>query len=313
MHKPSITFGSSPKQLAALLASVGMLAALPAEATLVVNNLMASASASAGGNPAVTDGIYSSSTSTSAFAPASSGSSSGSGRSFGLVGGPYGAGGDGSGVFDSSGHFVRQWTITNNDAVAASYAFNFFIYYGSMTVNDGGYGGTGSAEYQAMITRDGGTALWSSTAKLQNDGTLTQTGTLLSGASLSGGGGSWYYSWGGTNIMIDLGILNPGQSTTVAYDLVGHAIGNYGSGNCGGQNGYGYGYGGVVSTFAVVSEGCTGQSRAFLGDPDQLSSTPLPNNGNFNLLATNVPEPASLSLLGLGLAAFGVPWRRRRQ
>jgi len=305
--KHTSRYWNSPRRLACLLAGLGLLTALPAGATLVQNTLTAHASSTAGSGPGAatnSDGPNTSSTASSAFAPASSGLSSASASAFGLAGGPYGAGGDGMGVFDSQGHFIRRWTIKNDEAVAASYSFNFFIYYGSLAAGDQGNGGSGSAEYQATITRDGSWTLWSSSAVLNSDGSKVEGGSLLSGATLSGASGNWYYSWGGTNVSIDLGILNPGEETRVVYDLVGRARGNYGFGSCGN---------GELETFAVViGDGeCAGTSRAFLGDPDSLNSTPLPNGGNFSLIRNSVPEPSSLALLvGIGLAAFG---NRRRQ
>ncbi|WP_313952828.1 PEP-CTERM sorting domain-containing protein [Accumulibacter sp.] len=286
------------KQLAVILASLGMLIALPAAAT-VVDGLSAQGTAQVTGNSAVVVGPVTTLPYASIDANDSNGTSSSSASAWGHANGPYRAGAEGTGAFDSTGHFIRSWSITNDSGVAQHYAFNFFIYYGSMGT-DLGSGGDGYAEYLVNITRDGSTNLFNSSAKIESNGALTEGGTQLNGASQSGS----YYSWGGTSFNIDLGILNNGESTTVDYDLVSHAYGNYAIGSgCNGYGGYGYG------AADVYGGSCTGSSYASLGDPDSLNETPIPGVG-FVVTAAQVPEPATLALVGLGLAGLG--WRRRR-
>lgn len=286
---------SSPRKLALILSSLGIMTALPAAAA-VVDGLSAQATAQVTGNSAANDGPNSSIPFTSAYAYQGVGDSSASASSFGSVAGPYGAGGNGIGKFDSTGHFIRSWAITNDSGVAQHYAFDFYIYYGSLSAYDYAAGGSGYGEYAASIVRDGATALFSSAAKIASDGTLTTSGTILDGATHSGS----TYSWAGTHFTIDLGILNNGDSTTIDYDLIGHAFGDYDfTSDCGYGYGYGdssYGYGGA----------CTGSAHAFLGDPDQLNTTPIPGFG-----VRTVPEPGTLGLLGAGLMA-GLGLRRRR-
>ncbi len=302
------------KPLAILIASAGLFGALPANAT-VIDGLTAKTSAQAGTNTPVIDGPNLGTTFTSASSSDSDALSQTSASSFGYAVGPYGAGGNGSGVFHATGQFVRQWDITNDSGFAQNYSFNFFIYYGSMSANDNGAGGNGYAEYMVNILRDGSTSLFSSAAKIESNGTLTTSGTALTGAMQSGSS----YGWGGTYFTVDLGVLNPGDSTFVQYDLIGHAFGDYGftTYDCGGDNG-GYGDAGdgdlIRSMTTVVTPGTgqqcklTGNSYAFLGDPDTLNTTPIAGIG---VTSQAVPEPAILGLMGIGLAAFGLRRRPR--
>jgi len=300
------------KQLAIILASLGMLTSLPAAAT-VVDGLSAQGMAQVGVTPVQVSGPNTSLPYASANATASDADSNASGDAWGHANGPYRASADGVGVFDSTGHFIRSWSITNDSGVAQHYAFNFFIYYGSMST-DPGAGGTGYAEYAVNINRDGSsTPLFSSSARIASNGDLTRAGSELDGASHSGTS----YSWGGTYVNVDLGILGIGESTSVVYDLVSHAYGDYTIGTgCSGGDGYGNGYGdgygdGVALALAVSPCTYTGSSYSSLGDPDNLNTTPLPGPPAIVLTAVQVPEPATLGLLGMGLAALGL--RRRRQ
>ncbi len=303
-----------PKRpLVILITSIGLLGTLPAHAT-VIDGLTAQTSTQVGTNAVVTNGPNMGTTATSAFSNDNDAQSAANASSFGNAVGPYGAGGNGSGVFDTTGRFMRQWDITNDSGVAQNYSFNFFIYYGNLSASDNGAGGSGYAEYEAKILRDGVTTLFSSAAKITSGGTLTTSGTTLTGATHSGSN----YSWGGTYFTVDLGVLNPGDFTFVQYDLVGHAFGDYGftTSDCGYGDGYGdaiRGGDGPIGPLVTNTPGAdqctvTGNSYSFLGDPDTLNTTPIAGIG---VTSQAVPEPAMLGLMGLGLAAFGLRRRPR--
>ena len=130
---------------------------------------------------------------------------------------------------------------------------------------------------------------------------------------------------GGTYVTLDLGVLGAGESKTIDFDLVSTAVGSFGAESyaCGE-----WGYGEQPVAFAVAVDdgyggyggygGGTCYRSAYagggLGDPNDVSSTLPPGGANFQVtgsLLNQVPTPASLPLVGVGLAALGALRRRR--
>lgn len=239
--------------------------------------------------------------------------------------GTYRASSSGSGTFDSMSRFQRSLEVVNNLGGDASFALNFFIYYGGIYI-DNYYGvtGSGSVGYDLKINT-GATSLYKSSAVLDSNGNVSVV-NALNGASLSSSGSYHSYSWGGTYVTLNLGVLGAGESKTIDFDLVSTAVGSFGAESyaCGewgygeqpvalavavddGYGGYG-GYGGGTCYRSAYAGGG-------LGDPNNVSSTLPPGGANFQVtgsLLNQVPTPASLPLVGVGLAALGALRRRRR-
>jgi hypothetical protein len=287
---------------------MGALAAVPAWATIITNTLTADSSASAGGQPPNVSGPASDSTYisnfSSAFAPDGFAFGSAWGNSFGT----YRAAADGSGVFSSMGHFNRSVNLFNNNGVSTDYSLTFFIYYGSISASNNGATGTGAGSYNLSIKQNNVNPLFASGATVTSNGTLTQTGTTLNGAGFSSAPTGSTYFWGGTYVTLDLGTVAAGGSTSIDFDLVSTAFGNFAfdGGGFGGYGGYGGCFNEGIALAAVEGPvGCTGTVNAGLGDPNDFAG----NQGEplqfvVNERPTNpsqVPLPGTLALLALGL------------
>jgi hypothetical protein len=300
------------KLVAANLVGFGALAAIPAWATVITNNLISDTSASANGQAPNVAGPTSNSTyvSNSSFSSSADGSSANA-SAWGNDVGTYRAGSGGSGLFNSMGHFHRTVNLSNDNGVATDYSLNFFIYYGGINVQSNGATGTGSGSYNLTIKQNNSATLFASGATVNSNGTLIQTGTVLNTPSFSTGPFGTFYNWGGTYVTLNLGTVAAGANTSIDFDLVSTAFGNFAFD--GGPGGLG-GYGGCFGEFnaaaldiaaVVVPAGCTGSVFGGLGDPNDFAGNPgEPNQFVVTGTPTNpnqVPLPGTLALLALGL------------
>ena len=318
------------KLVFANLVGLSGLAAMPAHATLISNTLTSAVSTSADGSPAVAVGPTTDSAYVSNYGYSSGSNSSSNASAWGNSYGTYRASADGSGVFNGTGQFQRGVQLTNNNGYATDYSLTFFIYYGSINASNNGVTGSGYGSFDLSIKQNNSTTLFASGAKVNSDGTYTQTGTALNNATFFANANGAFYNWDGTYVTLNLGTLADGASTTINFDLVSTAFGNFAtvdtsSGGLGGYGGYG-GYGGcgvgdAVLTFAIIDGyggGCTvtGSVYSSLGDPadfaeNQFVMAPFTVAEQRN--TGQVPIPGTLPLLALGLAGLAFSTRRYRQ
>jgi hypothetical protein len=292
------TVGFSKKLLAASLVGLTGLMTMPVQATVVTNVLTATATTSVNGGGATTntgsDPAY-----ISKSRWESGGYSSTGAAAWGNAYGTYFAGANGEGKYNSTGQFKRAVTLTNDNGFATDYSLTFFIYGGAISANSNGATGSGSASYNLSIKQDD-TTRFASSATIGSDDSLSVIGTSLSGAAHSSYG---YYSWSGTYVDLDLGTLAAGASTTLYFDLLSNAHGNFdeftGDTCWVGETGE------VAALFSEEGR-CTGSSGAGLGDPNDFAEN-TGTQDQFVIRETRsngVPVPGSLPLLGLGLMAL---------
>lgn len=307
--------------LATLLGQVGL-----AQADVVVGASSAAAVATATGTPSsyVDTGYINSNT----WANDATGYASG--YAFANVGGSYAVSSFAEGIGNSSAHAQFANRFYNTSGVAQHYTLSFRIYGGSISADDHGYRPLDSGEFltssyaaSVKVSLNGGaqnTAFSSAATITRNDSgvSLVRSGTVLNGADdpvtdIADGD----YAWSNAYYSVDLGVVAAGSYIDVLAEVDNSAAANVGVYNfsgseCGYGDGYGDGYGCYGSNYV-------GQAGSFYGDPLGLNTIPLLDGDPDNLVLTanavtqDLPEPASLALVGLAVGAAGVARRKRRQ
>ena len=152
-----------------------------------------------------------------------SGSSAGL-HSYGSSGGNFGSRSSGNGLYDVTGAFTIQLTLTNNQATAQQANFAFYITPGYLNVTPLPFTGSQFVEAGVSfnITTNNGKS-FASTAMLRDNS--AGISFVSSGTNLYGGSGSSRSVIGG-NHDLDLGVLNAGQSVQLTYTLASYAKGD---------------------------------------------------------------------------------------
>ena len=153
-------------------------------------------------------------------------------HSYGSPTGNFGSRSSGYGVYEVTGSFRIEQTITNTSLFAQNAIFNFFITPGQLSSDIG----TALSDSEFLtsglifdIRRDGGQGrdsgqVWGSSATLSSNASGT---TFLTGgdSSLYSGSGT-YYTVNGVHRSVDLGVLNASESLTLSYQLDSFVRGN---------------------------------------------------------------------------------------
>ncbi len=146
-------------------------------------------------------------------------------HSYGSSNGVFGTRSSGFGLFNVSGSFVINLTISNDQATAQNAIFNFRISPGLLELTDLPYTGNQFVEAGLgfnIVTSNGKS--FNSTAVLRSDaGGLSFNAT--GDASLYGGAGANYFV-AGADRTLDLGELASGESITLSYTLSSYTVGD---------------------------------------------------------------------------------------
>lgn len=226
----------------------------------------------------------------------------------------FGARASGSGIFSAYTVANYHGSFTNTSGAAAPFLFSFIVQSGEVGVSGTG---DGTAELLLRLQADTGSGL---TTVAQDHTQITQTSGMVTcldnidfglatpymtcstpGSSSAFGSGGLY--------SVNLGIINPGQTFAINYDIVATVSGNGIdlTGSCSG--GYGDNQDFQLTAFIGGGEGGCATVSAVARSGDPFGGAPDTNPGLFQ---ATIPEPGSLALTGLALGGLAAARRRKR-
>lgn len=245
----------------------------------------------------------------------------------------FGARASGEGQFAADARTTLTQVFTNTTGVAQMYNFAFYVDAGEVGVMGTG---DGFASLLLNVKKNGTSVAKDFTSITQTAAGVVCADTDVGLSYMSCADATSSHAYGSAqSFNVSMGLVNPGESFTLDYDIIATISGNLSGGDstwyqaC--RGGYGEaaaaatggdGYGGPIDGDKEV---CTfhqwfpGSAIARSGDPFNgpqfgtggPSATDPANFAMTNSPANGVPEPGSLALIGLGLAGLAAARRRK--